>query len=151
MQEMASSRCPRNGGTTLARTRRTARSRPGGSRMKVCQHAGRYKKPPDSRESAFLLVSVYVEPPAGVEPATHPYHGSAAKRRAIRRLRSSDETVGAAVLCSVADRLVEREESPQTLITKFTKVNLAVPTWPVISQHPSVGKMTPLAWKPRSP
>ena len=40
MQEMASSRCPRNGGTTLARARRPARSRPGGSRMRVCQHAG---------------------------------------------------------------------------------------------------------------
>ena len=40
MQEMASSRWPRDGGTTLARARRPARSRPGGSRMKVCQHAG---------------------------------------------------------------------------------------------------------------
>jgi hypothetical protein len=40
---------------------------------------------------------------------------------------------------------------PQTLTTKFTKVNLAAPTWPVTSQPPSVGKITPLAWKPRSP
>jgi hypothetical protein len=29
---------------------------------------------------------------------------------------------------SVEDRLVEREETPQTLMTKFTKVNLAAPT-----------------------
>jgi hypothetical protein len=35
----------------------------------------------------------------------HPYHGSGAHRRAIRRLRRSCDTVGAAVMCSVADRL----------------------------------------------
>jgi hypothetical protein len=33
----------------------------------------------------------------------HPYHGSAAHRRAIARLRSSHQTVGAAVMGSVAD------------------------------------------------
>ena len=45
-------------------------------------------------------------------------------------------------------RLVEREESRWTLMTTFTKVNLAVPL-PVISQHPR-WKDDPLAWKPRS-
>jgi len=28
-------------------------------------------------------------------------------------------------MCSVADRLVERDESPSTLVTTFTKVKLA--------------------------
>jgi hypothetical protein len=90
-------------------------------------------------------------PPPESNRRPHPYHESAAKRRAKPRRRRSFGTVGAAVMCSVADRLVKREELPQTLMTKFTKVDRAVPTWPVISQHPSVGKMTPLAWKPRSP
>src|SRR4029453_6246299 len=35
----------------------------------------------------------------------HPYHGSDAHRRANRRSRSSHDTVGAAVMGSVADRL----------------------------------------------
>jgi hypothetical protein len=36
-------------------------------------------------------------------------------------------------------------------MTKVTKVSVAVPTLPVTSQHPSVGKWTPLDWYPRFP
>jgi hypothetical protein len=37
------------------------------------------------------------------------------------------------------------------LVTKVTKVRAVLPTFPVTSQQPSVGKVTPLAWKPVSP
>ncbi len=35
--------------------------------------------------------------------------------------------------------------------TKITKVSFEPPTDPVTSQQPSVGKDTPLAWKPWGP
>jgi hypothetical protein len=44
-------------------------------------------------------------PPPESNRRPHPYHGSAAKRRANRRLRSSRRTVGGEGMCSVADRL----------------------------------------------
>ena len=37
------------------------------------------------------------------------------------------------------------------LITNVTKLRLDPSTVPVTSQHPSVGKMTPVAWKPLNP
>ena len=42
-----------------------------------------------------------------------------------RRLRSSYHSVDGPVMRPVAAYLVEREESPWTLMTTFTKVNLA--------------------------
>lgn len=36
-------------------------------------------------------------------------------------------------------------------MTKVTNLRLAVPTCPVICQQPSVGNVTPLAWKPVGP
>jgi len=36
-------------------------------------------------------------------------------------------------------------------MTKFTKVTEVWSTFPVIRQHPSLGKVTPEAWNPMSP
>jgi hypothetical protein len=66
-------------------------------------------------------------PPPESNRRPHPYHGSAPDRRANPRSRRSLAIVNGEVMCSLADRLVECEESPQTLMTTFTKVNLAAP------------------------
>jgi hypothetical protein len=53
-----------------------------------------------SRWSAWVW-----SPPPESNRRPHPYHGSAAKRRASQCLRSSRRTVGGEGMCSVADRL----------------------------------------------
>ena len=53
---------------------------------------------PNCDSPAFPLVIGLVEPPPESNRRPHPYHGSAAKRRAIRHLRRSLSTVGAVVI-----------------------------------------------------
>jgi hypothetical protein len=53
------------------------------------------------RRPAFALVSLGVEPPAGIEPATHPYHGTTRNRCAERRNRRSRLTVRVEVIGSL--------------------------------------------------
>ena len=55
----------------------------------------------DGDSPAFPLVRACVEPPPESNRRPHPYHESAAKRRAIGRLRRSQRTVDAAVMGSV--------------------------------------------------
>src|SRR5215211_2792832 len=45
--------------------------------------------------------SAWWSPPPESNRRPHPYHGSAAKRRAMSRLRSSQETVSTEVMCSL--------------------------------------------------
>jgi hypothetical protein len=59
---------------------------------------------PDGDSPAFRLVRAYVEPPAESNRRPHPYHGSAAKRRANPRLRRSTDTVDVTVMGSVTSR-----------------------------------------------
>jgi hypothetical protein len=63
---------------------------------------GRPNDPENDYRSAFPLVRAYVEPPPESNRRRHPYHGSAAERRANRRLRRWRDTVRAAVMGPVA-------------------------------------------------
>jgi hypothetical protein len=74
--------------------------------------------------------------------------GGLDQHRCDRRACAALATVDGEGMCSVADRLVVREESPSSLMTTFTKVNLVAPTCPVISPASLAGKDGPTAWKP---
>jgi hypothetical protein len=64
-----------------------------------------FDRPPTQNGPAFALVIALVEPPAGIEPATHPYHGTTGNRCADRRFPRSRPTVGAKVIGSPSAKL----------------------------------------------
>jgi hypothetical protein len=66
-------------------------------------------EPDDGNSPAFPLVRAYVEPPAGIEPATHPYHRCAGGSQ--RPCNTSRAHATAQVGGPATPRLVRRGEA----------------------------------------